>query len=252
MPSRFMAARVGQFFTSHFLTAKYLHRFHHLSTPMCECYDVVDTCAHLLLECRRWEFSHQRLGQWLSEERTLISAWVPIPPTWTWRFLVQTGEGRVWLGRFFGGNPTSLEHARPAPVCDWDDNKGGDSGGMIFEWGLRTHRVVVHDTILWILSWFLWGQLGFWDGGEWLGEGGSDGLGIAHFFLLGWRLFLFWLYDVVGAQEFWAKRLTPLRHSCHFLFPFFLLLMLENATDCGFLSVIVLIVVLTWTRDSST
>ena len=100
MPSRFMAARVGQFITGHFPTAKYLHRFHHLSTPMCDCCDVVDTRAHLLLECRRWEFPRQRLCQWLSEERPLISARVPIPPTWTWQFLVQTGEGRVWLGRF--------------------------------------------------------------------------------------------------------------------------------------------------------
>ena len=48
MPSRFMAAQVGQFLTGHFPTAKYLHRFHHVPTPCCECCGVVDTRAHLL------------------------------------------------------------------------------------------------------------------------------------------------------------------------------------------------------------
>ena len=55
MPSRFMAARVGQFLSGHFPTAKYLHRFGHLPTPLCECCGVVDMRGHLLLECRRWE-----------------------------------------------------------------------------------------------------------------------------------------------------------------------------------------------------
>ena len=100
MPSRFMAARVGQFLTGHFPTAKYLHRFRHVPTPLCECCGVVDTRAHLLLECPRWDFLRQRLHQWLREEGPRSSERASTPPGWTWEFLVRTGAGRLWLGRF--------------------------------------------------------------------------------------------------------------------------------------------------------
>ena len=100
MPSRFMAARVGQFLSGHFPTAKYLHRFGHLPTPLCDCCGVVDTRGHLLLECRRWAFTRQHLHQWLEVEGPQRSAGVHPPTDWTWQFLVQTGAGRIWLGRF--------------------------------------------------------------------------------------------------------------------------------------------------------
>ena len=100
MPSRFMAARVGQFLSGHFPTAKYLHRFGHLPTPLCDCCGVVDTRGHLLLECRRWAFTRQHLHQWLEVEGPQRSAGVHPPADWTWQFLVQTGAGRIWLGRF--------------------------------------------------------------------------------------------------------------------------------------------------------
>ena len=100
MPSRFMAARVGQFLSGHFPTAKYLHRFGHMPTPLCECCGVVDTRGHLLLECRRWTFLRQRLHQWLCTEGAPRSESGLPPPDWTWQFLVQTGVGRIWLGRF--------------------------------------------------------------------------------------------------------------------------------------------------------
>ena len=100
MPSRFMAARVGQFLSGHFPTAKYLHRFGHLPTPLCECCGVVDTRGHLLLECRRWELLRQRLHQWLLTEGTPRGTSDHPLVDWTWQFLVQTGAGRIWLGRF--------------------------------------------------------------------------------------------------------------------------------------------------------
>ena len=100
IPSRFMAARVGQFLSGHFPTARYLHRFGHLQTPMCECCGVVDTRGHLLLECRRWTFLRQRLHQWLCTEGAPRSESGLPPRDWTWQFLVQTGVGRIWLGRF--------------------------------------------------------------------------------------------------------------------------------------------------------
>ena len=100
MPSRFMAARVGQFLSGHFPTAKYLHRFGHLPTPLCDCCGVVDTRGHLLLDCQRWAFTRWRLHQWLEVEGPQRSAGVHPPADWTWRFLVQTGAGRIWLGRF--------------------------------------------------------------------------------------------------------------------------------------------------------
>ena len=51
MPSCFMVGFVSQFLYGHFLTAKYLHRFGHMLTLLCECCGVVDTIGHLLLEC---------------------------------------------------------------------------------------------------------------------------------------------------------------------------------------------------------
>ena len=51
MPSRFMAARVGQFLTGHFPTGVFLHRFGHLPSPLCEGCGVLDTRGHLLLDC---------------------------------------------------------------------------------------------------------------------------------------------------------------------------------------------------------
>ena len=57
MPSRFMAARVGQFLTGHFPTGVYLHRFGHLPSPLCEGCGVPDTRSHMLLVCPRWAFS---------------------------------------------------------------------------------------------------------------------------------------------------------------------------------------------------
>ena len=100
MPSRFMAAWVGQFLTGHFPTATYLHRFRHVPTPLCKCCGVVDTWAHLLLECQRWDFLRQRLRQWLSEEGPRSHERASTTSDWTWEFLVRTGGGRLWLGRF--------------------------------------------------------------------------------------------------------------------------------------------------------
>ena len=100
MPSRFMAARVGQFLTGHFPTAKYLHRFHHVPSPFCDCCGVVDTRAHLLLDCHRWTFLRQQLSQWLSEEGHPYKGVGAPVAAWTWEFLVGCRAGRLWLGRF--------------------------------------------------------------------------------------------------------------------------------------------------------
>ena len=100
MPSRFMAARVGQFLSSHFPTGTYLHRFHHAPSPMCGCCGVLDTRAHLLLYCHRWTFVRQRISQWLCEEEPPREGSIGVQPAWTWEFLVTSQMGRVWLGRF--------------------------------------------------------------------------------------------------------------------------------------------------------
>ena len=100
MPSRFMATRVGQFLTGHFPTAKYLHRFHHVPSPFCDCCGVVDTRAHLLLDCHRWTFLRQQLSQWLSEEGHPCQGVRNPVAAWTWEFLVGCRAGRLWLGRF--------------------------------------------------------------------------------------------------------------------------------------------------------
>ena len=47
MPSRFMAAWVGQFLTGHFPTAVYLHRFGHPPSPFCVGCGVLDMREHL-------------------------------------------------------------------------------------------------------------------------------------------------------------------------------------------------------------
>lgn len=100
MPSRFAAAQVGQFLTGHFPTRTYLHRFHLSTSPLCECCQVADTRAHLLLICDRWSLTRQHLTQWLAEAHSTRDGNSSPPPAWTWEFLVMTTEGRVWLGRF--------------------------------------------------------------------------------------------------------------------------------------------------------
>ena len=100
MPSRFATARVGQFLTGHFPTRTYLYRFHLSPSPLCECCQVADTRAHLLLACSRWSHIRQHLSQWLAEtgHRSVGDSLPPL--AWTWEYLVMSTEGRVWLGRF--------------------------------------------------------------------------------------------------------------------------------------------------------
>ena len=100
MPSRFMAARVGQFLTGHFPTGVYLHRFGHLPSPLCEECGVPDTRSHMLLVCPRWAFHRERLRTWLQSTSVLYTATGAEPPTWGWAFLVGSSGGRLWLGRF--------------------------------------------------------------------------------------------------------------------------------------------------------
>ena len=100
LPSRFMAARVGQFLTGHFPTGVYLHRFGHLPSPLCEACAVPDTRGHMLLECPRWSFHRARLSEWLQRACASDVEAEGVPPTWGWEFLVGTSRGRVWLGRF--------------------------------------------------------------------------------------------------------------------------------------------------------
>ena len=100
MPSRFMAARVGQFLTGHFPTGAYLHRFGHLPSPLCEDCGVPDTRDHILLECPRWTYHRERLQEWLQNVRDSATEEEGISPTWGWDFLVGTAGGRLWLGRF--------------------------------------------------------------------------------------------------------------------------------------------------------
>ena len=100
MPSRFMAARVGQFLTGHFPTGVFLHRFGHLPSPLCEDCGVLDTRGHLLLDCPRWAFHRERLKEWLQSVCASATVVGGVPPTWGWDFLVGTPGGRVWLGRF--------------------------------------------------------------------------------------------------------------------------------------------------------
>ena len=100
MPSRFMAARVGQFLTGHFPTAQYLHRFHHVPSPFCDYCGVLDTRSHLLLDCQRWSFLRQRLSQWLRAEGQPPQGEGTLTAEWTWEFLVECPIGRLWLGRF--------------------------------------------------------------------------------------------------------------------------------------------------------
>ena len=56
MPSRFMAARVGQLLTGHFPTGVYLYRFGHLPSPLCVGCGVLDTREHLLMDYTLWAF----------------------------------------------------------------------------------------------------------------------------------------------------------------------------------------------------
>ena len=100
MPSRFMAARVGQFLTGHFPTGVYLHRFGHLPSPLCEECGVPDTRGHMLLTCPRWAFHRERLREWLHSVCSTAIETGAAPPTWGWDFLVGTSMGRLWLGRF--------------------------------------------------------------------------------------------------------------------------------------------------------
>ena len=77
-----------------------------------------DTQGHLLLDCERWTLVRQRLTQWLEEE-TVQRARVGSPqPEWTWEFLVESTEGRLWLGRFFGRTATQMVYVRPVPSRD--------------------------------------------------------------------------------------------------------------------------------------
>ena len=100
MPSRFMAARVGQFLTGHFPTGVYLHRFGHLSSPLCEECGTPDTRSHMLLACPRWAFHRARIQDWMQSVCSPTTETDGPPPTWGWDFLVGTSRGRLWLGRF--------------------------------------------------------------------------------------------------------------------------------------------------------
>ena len=100
MPSRFMAARVGQFLTGHFPTGVYLHRFGHLPSPLCEDCGVLDSRRHMLLDCPRWALHRERLRDWMQSTRVSTTTSGEAPPMWGWDFLVGSSGGRLWLGRF--------------------------------------------------------------------------------------------------------------------------------------------------------
>ena len=102
IPSRYMVALVGQFLTGHFPTGAYLERFGHRASPLCGVCQVLDTRAHLLLDCIRWTHTRHRLSAWLREEWGGRSHALSVGecPGWQWSFLVDTPPGRVWLGRF--------------------------------------------------------------------------------------------------------------------------------------------------------
>ena len=80
MPSRFMAARVGQFLIGHFPMGVYLHRFGHLPSPLYEECGVLDTRGHMLLACPRWAFQHERLQEWLHSVCTSAIEMGAAPP----------------------------------------------------------------------------------------------------------------------------------------------------------------------------
>ena len=100
MPTRFMAAQVGQFLTGHFPTRAYLFRFGFISSPVCEWCEARGNREHMLLECPRWDHHRQRLEGWLHETEGETSTEGAVTPAWTWEFLVDTMRGRLWLGRF--------------------------------------------------------------------------------------------------------------------------------------------------------
>ena len=81
MPSRFMAARVGQFLTGHFLSGAYLHRFGHLPSPLCQDCGVLDTRDHILLECPHWTYYRERLQEWLQSVRDSVTEEEGISPS---------------------------------------------------------------------------------------------------------------------------------------------------------------------------
>ena len=125
MPSRFMAARVGQFLTGHFPTGVYLHRFRHLPSPLCTRCGVRDTREHMLLRCDRWSFLRARLREWMLEEGSHAGGLQASAPTWSWAYLVGSPAGRIWLGRFLVAvRPrwTMRDQFRPDP-----ESSGGDS-----------------------------------------------------------------------------------------------------------------------------
>ena len=80
MPSRFMAARVGQFLTGHFPMGVFLHRFGHLPSPLCEGCGVPDTWRHLLLDCPHWAFHPEQLREWLQSVSTSNTVVGGVPP----------------------------------------------------------------------------------------------------------------------------------------------------------------------------
>ena len=100
MPTRFMAAQVGQFLTGHFPTGEYLFRFGFLSSPLCVYCEIPDSRDHMLLECPRWSHHRQCLREWLQELEGETSRESAVTPAWTWDFLVGSSRGRLWLGRF--------------------------------------------------------------------------------------------------------------------------------------------------------
>ena len=103
MPTRFMATQVGQFLTGHFPTGEYLFRFGFLPSPLCEYCEVLDSRAHMLLDCPRWTHHRQRLEGWIQEAEGATSSGATVTPAWTWDFLVGSAKGRLWLGRFLVG-----------------------------------------------------------------------------------------------------------------------------------------------------
>ena len=87
MPSRFMAARVGQFLTGHFPTGVYLHRFDHLPYPFYEELGIPVTCSNMLLACPRWAFIARGYGTGCKAFALLIQRWVGSLPL---------GDGISW------------------------------------------------------------------------------------------------------------------------------------------------------------
>ena len=100
MPTRFMAAQVGQFLTGHFPTGEYLFRFGFVTSPLCTYCEIRDSREHMLLECPQWAHHRQRLTGWLHEMEGETSREGETTPSWTWDFLVGSVRGRLWLGRF--------------------------------------------------------------------------------------------------------------------------------------------------------